>query len=103
MDTRNYENLTNTYKHLNGVQMDDVYKKSQLPVHLILGAGDYILIKTADKPVGNIGGPVTEKTKLNWTILARGNGFDYTTMLVTQTSQLSDYEKLSFRRSWSGR
>lgn len=56
MDNPNYENLINTYEHLNGVQMDDVDKKSKLPVHLILGAGDYMRIKTADKPrVGNTG------------------------------------------------
>lgn len=64
MGNLNYEDLINTYVHRNAVQMDDV-DKSKLPMHLIFGSGDYMLIKTADKPhVGNTGEPLAEKTKL---------------------------------------
>ena len=34
-----YQQLTNTYPHLKGVEMDDTDTKPFLPVHVILGAG----------------------------------------------------------------
>jgi hypothetical protein len=52
--------------------------KPKLPIHLILGASDYICIKT-DQPacVGKTGKPVTEKTKFGWTIIAKGKEILY--------------------------
>ena len=69
-------------------------RKNQLPVHVILGTGEYARIKTQSKPqVGNDGEPVAELTKLGWFVMSPGAEFDQKTMLLTQTSQ-SDYEAL---------
>ena len=88
-----YENLIKRYQHL-AARMDDHDKKSQLPVHVILGSGQYARIKTATTPlIGREGEPVAEKTKLGWTILSPGDEFNKTKMLLTQTSQL-DFDKL---------
>lgn len=89
-----YEKLIKRYQHLNAVRMDDYDKKGQLPIHVILGSGDYARIKTATKPlIGKEGEPVAERTKLGWMILSPGTEFDKTKMLLTQTSQL-DFDKL---------
>jgi hypothetical protein len=94
VDNPNYTTLINSYQHLESVQMEDKDQKPKLPVHLILGAGDYMCIKTNEKPrVGEIGEPVAERTKFGWTILAQGKELDYSTMFLTQTSQC-DYEEL---------
>ena len=94
LDNPKYQVLIASYDHLRGVEMHDCDSKQQLLVHLILGASDYLCIKT-DEParVGQPGQPVAEKTKLGWTIMARGHEIDCTAMLLTQTSQ-SDYEDL---------
>lgn len=94
LDNPNYAKLVSTYQHLEGVQMEDNDSKAKLPVHVILGAGDYMRIKTAEKPrVGKIGEPVAERTKFGWTILAQGKELDYSAMFVTQTSKC-DYDEL---------
>ena len=81
VDNPNYTTLINSYQHLEGVQMEDKDQKPKLPVHLILGAGDYMRIKTNEKPrVGKIGEPVAERTKFGWTILAQGKELDYSAM-----------------------
>ena len=60
-----YEQLINSYPHLNGVKIDDLDSKSHLPVHLVLGAGVYAKIKMDSRPhVGKQGEPVAERTKL---------------------------------------
>ena len=69
--------------------MDDHNMKSQLPIHVILGSGEYARIKTATKPlIGGEGEPVAERTKLGWMILSPGAEFDKTKMFLTQTSQM---------------
>lgn len=94
LDNPNYATLINSYQHLEGVQMEDKDQKPKLPVHLILGAGDYMRIKTNEKPrVGKIGEPVAERTKFGWTILAQGKELDYSATFLTQASQC-DYEEL---------
>ena len=94
LDNPNYEQLLRTYKHLEGIQMADNGRKPKLPVHLILGASDYMRIKTSERPrVCQIGDPVAEKTRFDWTIIAQGKEIDYTALILTQTSQ-SDYEGL---------
>ena len=90
-----YDKLIREHDHLRGVTMDDHDIKQQLPIHLILGNGEYARIKTSTKPlVGRGDGePVAEKTKFGWVIMSLGIDFDRGTMLLTQTSQ-SEFESL---------
>jgi hypothetical protein len=94
VDNPHYQQLIAKYPHLEGVTMDDKDQKPKLPIHLILGASDYLCIKT-DQPsrVGKTGEPVTEKTKFGWTIIAKGTEIDYTALLIAQSNQ-TDYEQL---------
>ena len=89
-----YGDLIKRYQHLNPVRMIDTDTKSQLPIHVILGSGDYARIKTPTKPlIGRDGEPVAEKTKFGWTILSPGVEFDRKKMMLTQTSQV-DFDQL---------
>ena len=59
----NYEELIHKYSHLQGVVMDDNDKKSELPIHVILGASEYSRIKTETKPkIGQPSEPIAELT-----------------------------------------
>ena len=94
LENPNYEYLINKYPHLKGVTIEDHDKKSKLPVHVILGSGDYSRVKTETKPrVGMDMEPVAELTQLGWFLMSPGKEFDRKTMLLTQTNQ-SDYEQL---------
>ena len=94
VDNPKYEELIASYEHLKGVYVEDNDKKSKLPIHLILGASDYLCIKTDEPPrVGNTGDPVAEETKFGWTIIAKRNEIDYTALLLAQANQ-RDYEQL---------
>ena len=74
--------------------MDDTDPKPLLLIHVILGPGVYVQIKTDTRPcIGNQGEPVAERTKFEWTILSPGKESDTTHILLTQTIQL-DYEEL---------
>ena len=74
--------------------MIDTGTTSQLPIHVILGSGDYARIKTPKKPlIGRDGEPVAERTKFGWTILSPGVEFDGKKMMLTQTSQV-DFDQL---------
>ena len=89
-----YDQLIKRYQHLQPVKMDDRDTKQQLPIHLVLGSGEYARIKTSTKPlVGKENERIAEKTKLGWFIMSPGVEFDKSTMLLTQTSQ-ADFEKL---------
>ena len=80
IDNPNYGQLINEYPHLQGVKITDRDTKEQLPIHVVLGSGEYARVKTETKPqIGQDGEPVAK--------------FDHNTMLLTQTSQ-SDYEEL---------
>ena len=69
-------------------------KRTKLPVHVVLGNGDYSRIKTETRPrVGKDMEPVAEVTRLGWFIMSPGKEFDRKKMLLTQTDQ-SDYEQL---------
>ena len=94
IENPHYAELIRDNAHLTGVEITDNDKKNQLPVHVILGSGEYARIKTQSKPqVGNDGEPVAELTKLGWFVMSPGAEFDRKTMLLTQTSQ-TDYEEL---------
>ena len=75
--------------------MNDVDTKSQLPVHIILGAGDYAKVKTESAPrIGEPGLPVAELTKFGWVIISPGKEpLNLTNILLTQISHV-DYEEL---------
>ncbi|XP_028413930.1 uncharacterized protein LOC114536783 [Dendronephthya gigantea] len=90
----NYDQLVRRYKHLNSVKMDERDTKSELPIHLVLGNGEYARIKTRTKPlVGKDGDPVAEFTRFGWMIMSPGIELDQNTMLLTTTSQ-NDFERL---------
>ena len=94
IENPNYQGLIRNHAYLKGVKIADNDKKRQLPIHVVLGNGEYARIKTETKPrVGNDGEPVAELTKMGWFIMSPGAEFDRKTMLLTQTSQ-SDYEGL---------
>ena len=94
IDNPKYGQLISKYPHLQGVTITDRDTKDQLPIHVVLGSGEYARVKSETKPqIGQDGEPVAEKTKLEWFIMSPGSEFDHNTMLLTQTSQ-SDYEDL---------
>ena len=94
VDNPRYEQLIRKHQHLKQVEIADHDSKQQLPIHMILGSGEYARIKTETVPlVGEDGDPVAELTKFGWFVMSPGADFDKTTVLMTQTSQ-SDYENL---------
>ena len=79
---------------MNGVKVHDDDTKASLPVHFVLGSGEYARIKTETKPrIGKENDPIAELTKFGWFLMSPGKEFDKNIMLLTQTSQ-SDYENL---------
>ena len=73
MPNPHYKDIIQTYTHLQGVQMEDSDNKKYLPVHVILGASEYVNIKTkGDVKVGQKGEPVAEYTAFGWVIIAGG-------------------------------
>ena len=94
LDNPNYDTVIAKYPHLKGVKLRDRDTKPRLPVHIILGAGEYARVKTETPPhIGEDGEPVAELTKLGWFVMSPGQEFDRSVMMLTQTSQL-DYEEL---------
>ena len=89
-----YAEKLNKYPHLEGVVMDDVDTKSELPIHLILGASEYSRIKTDTKPrIGKAGEPIAELTTLGWTMMSAGKETNLSSVYLTRTSS-ADYEQL---------
>ena len=94
LDNPKYKEIIANYSHLEGVIIPDKDEKERLPVHLILGTGDYSKIKTLSKPrVGSPGEPVAELTKFGWTIMSPGEEINLNNMLSTQVHR-EDYEQL---------
>ena len=94
LDNPKYPDLIRQYDHLDGVNMNDTDTKQELPVHLMLGTGEYTKIKTKTTPkIGKPGEPVAEFTQLGWTIMSPGKEADLTKMPLTQTTP-SDYKNL---------
>ena len=94
IDNPNYGTLIEKYSRLKGVHVNDDDTKASLPVHVVLGSGEYARIKTETKPrIGRENDPVAELTKFGWFLMSAGKEFDKNIMLFTQTSQ-SDYEEL---------
>ena len=95
LENPKYQEVIARNPHLSGVVMNDVDTKSRLPVHIILGAGDFAKLKTESVPkIGEPGQPVAELTKFGWIIMSPGKEpLDLTNVLLTQTSHV-DYEEL---------
>ena len=94
IDNPNYRELINKNPHLRGVYIHDEDKKARLPVHVVLGSGEYARIKTETRPrIGQENAPIAELTKFGWFIMSPGKEFDRNVMLLTQTSQ-TEYEEL---------
>ena len=45
-----YNNMIKTYNHLKGIQMNERDTKPEFPIHVILGASDYLKIKMQKCP-----------------------------------------------------
>ncbi len=94
VDNPNYQKLQREFDHLKQAKFIDNDQQSQLPVHVVLGSGEYARIKTGTNPlVGTEGQPIAEKIKLGWFAMSPGVELNHNTMLLTQTSQ-KDYEDL---------
>ena len=89
-----YEELISTFPHLEGVVMEDNDKKSELPIHLILGASEYSRIKTETKPrIGKPSEPIAELTTLGWAMMSSGKETGLSNVYLTKSSA-ADYEQL---------
>jgi hypothetical protein len=94
IDNPKYTELISQHPHLNGMTMNDHATKDSLPVHLILGSGEYAKIKTQTRPrIGNEKAPIAELTKFGWFLMGPGYEFESQVMLLTQTSHV-EYEEL---------
>lgn len=90
-----YEELISKYPHLKGVVMMDNGKKSELPIHLILGASEYSRIKIETKPrIRKPSAPIAELTTLEWAMMTSDKEPSLSNVYLTKSSA-ADYEQLS--------
>ena len=78
-----YEDLIMKHPHLAGVTMLEKSAKDFLPVHLILGSGDFAKLKTETTPkIGkHLEDPVAKLTKLGWVITHPSIGVNRTQII----------------------
>eukprot|EP00795_Rhopilema_esculentum_P015888 gene15888-7220_t len=89
-----YQDVLKKYPHLQGVTMDDIDQKPELPVHVILGASEYAKFKTdAKTKIGKPGELVGEHTRLGWKLIFSGADADAGKMFFVKGT-LADYERL---------
>ena len=89
----NYPEIQTSYNHLKDI-INHTETNKELPVHVILEAGDYTKIKNQERArVGQVGEPITESTKLGWVVIFPGQETSVTKMLFPKTS-VHDYENL---------
>ena len=87
--------MIETYDHLKGIQMDERDTKPELPIHVILGASDYMKIKMQKCPrVSKMNEPIAEQTKIGWVIMHPGRESDLVSSLYARTS-VGDFDRLS--------
>ena len=86
--------MIETYDHLKDIKMNERDTKPELPIHVILGASDYVKIKMQTCPrVGKINEPIAEKTRMGWVIMSPGRESDLVSSLYARTS-VSDFDRL---------
>ena len=89
-----YSELIENHPHLKGGSFYDNDTKASLPIHTVLGNGEYARIKTETTPrIGKPNTPVAELTKFGWFLMLPGKEFNNNTVRLTQRSQ-SDHEQL---------
>ena len=82
------------YAHLSDIIITAHDTKRDLPVHVILGAGDYTKIKIQERArLGQPGEPIAELTRLGWVVVFPGQESGLTNMMFSKTS-VHDYENL---------
>ena len=82
------------YPHLKGVHMEETATKKELPIHIILDAGEYTKNKMARyQRVGKIGEPLAEQTKFGWTIMNSSGESGQGNVFLAQAVS-SDYKEL---------
>ena len=65
--------MIETYDHLKDIKMNERDAKTELPIHVILGASDCVKIKMQKCPrVGKINEPIAEQTKMGWFTMPPG-------------------------------
>ena len=88
----NYPEIQKSYNHSKDIIINDTDNKKELPVHVILGAGDYTKIKTQERArVGQPGEPIAGLTKLGWVIIFPGQDTSITKLVFSKTS-VHDYD-----------
>ena len=86
--------MIETYDHLKGIKMNERDTKPELPIHVILGASDYVKTKMQKCPrKGKINEPIAEQIKMGWVIMSPGRESDLVSSLYTRTS-VSDPDRL---------
>ena len=92
-----YNELCKRYAHLADLQFIDCDEKDEIPIHVILGVGQFTMAKTATAPrIGNAGEPIAEKTKFGWVMMSPGReDFEETSALLTRNSVIEDFDQLS--------
>ena len=61
----NYPKIKNSYNHQKDITINDTDTKTELPIHVILGVGDYTKIKTQEEDrLGQPGEPIAELQSL---------------------------------------
>ena len=89
-----YNEMIETYDHLKGIKMNERDTKPELPIHVILGASDYVKIKMRKCPrVGKINESIAEQTKMGWVIMSPGRESELVSSLYTRTS-VNDFNRL---------
>ena len=94
LENPHYSSLIKKYQHLKGVVMEDNDQKPGLPIHVILGVGEYSKIKTKTMiKLGKQNESIAEKTQPDWTITSPGKDRDVASMILTWNS-MSDHDQL---------
>ena len=74
--------------------LNDTDTRKELPVHIIIGARDYIKIKIQERArIGLPGQSVAELTKLSWVVNSPGQEYTVKNMVYSKTT-VHDYENL---------